>query len=110
MHKMILVLVVVSFTILSCNNDEGDDLLSAPPYDKLTDSIGDFPKDPDLYYKRGRLLFGNSQAEKAEQDLRKAWTLQPKEEYGLSLTTVLKQKNVDSALHFLQNEALKKIP
>jgi tetratricopeptide (TPR) repeat protein len=110
MHKMILVLVVISFSILSCNSNEGDELLSAPPYDKLTDSISDFPKDPGLYYKRGRLLFGNGQPAKAEQDLRKAWTLQPKEEYGLSLTTVLKEKNVDSALNFLQNEGLKKLP
>ncbi len=110
MHKMILASLLISISILSCTNDESDEVLSAPPYDKLTDSIGDFPKDPDLYYKRGRLLFANNQEARAEQDLRKAWALQPKEEYGLSLTTVLKQKNVDSALHFLQGEALKKIP
>ncbi|HWJ92765.1 MAG TPA: tetratricopeptide repeat protein, partial [Flavisolibacter sp.] len=85
-------------------------VLSAPPYDKLTDSISDFPKNPGLYYKRGRLLFANGQPERAEKDLRKAWTLQPREEYGLSLTTVLKQKSVDTAVLFLQHEALKKLP
>jgi tetratricopeptide (TPR) repeat protein len=45
----------------------------------------------------------------AEKDLRTAWQLDPKEEFALRLTTVLKQKNSDTAITFLQ-EALKKIP
>jgi tetratricopeptide (TPR) repeat protein len=110
MHKMISALFLLSLSLLSCNSDENDTLLSAPPYDKLTDSIKDFPKDAELYYKRGRLLFGNEQLSSAEADLKKAWTLQPREEYGLSLTTVLKQKGVDSAIQFLRNDALKKLP
>jgi tetratricopeptide (TPR) repeat protein len=45
----------------------------------------------------------------AERDLRKAWQLDPKEEYALRLTTILKQKNADTAIAFLQ-QALKKLP
>lgn len=45
----------------------------------------------------------------AENDLRNAWQLDPQEEYALRLTTILKQKNSDTAITFLE-QALKKIP
>ena len=55
------------------------------------------------------MLYSNNQNVYAEKDFRKAWELQPKEEYAVGLTAILKQKNVDSAILFLQ-EALKKLP
>jgi tetratricopeptide (TPR) repeat protein len=45
----------------------------------------------------------------AENDLRTAWQLDPKEENALRLTTILRQKNSDTAIAFLQ-QALKKLP
>ena len=86
-----------------------NELLTEAPYNKITDSIHATPNNPDLYYHRGGLLYSNNQRALSEKDLRKAWSLQPKEEYALSLVTVLKQKNTDSALQFIQ-QALKKLP
>ncbi len=84
-------------------------MLSEPPYRSLTDSIDKFPVVAETYYRRGQLLYSNNQLSLAESDFRKAWSLQKKEEYALSLTSILRQKNQDSALQFLQ-QALKQLP
>ena len=97
--------------LFACNNagETSDSLLSQPPFDQLTDSIQKAPQNAGLYYRRGVLLYQNNQLPYAETDIRKAWQLEPKEEYALSLTTILKQKSPDSALLFLQ-EATQKLP
>ena len=70
--------------IVSCNNStKENELLTNAPYNKLTDSIHLAPNNPELYYHRGGLLYSNNQQELSENDLRKAWALQPKEEYAL---------------------------
>jgi tetratricopeptide (TPR) repeat protein len=111
MFRIFSALTALLFVLSACNNDDTTDntVLSQPPFDKLTDSISQQPKNSDLYYRRGGLLYSNNQMDLAENDLRKAWQLDPKEEYALSVITVLKQKNTDSAIAFLQ-EALKKLP
>ncbi len=86
-----------------------DTIAEQPPYDKLTDSIRMSPKNPELYYHRGSLFYHNNQLLHAEHDLRTAWQLNPTEQYALSLTTILKQKNSDSAISFLK-AALAKLP
>lgn len=109
MHRFlwIVLAVVLCFSCQDQANDEG--FLSQPPYDKLTDSIQGSPRDADLYYKRGVILYQQENLAYAEKDLRKAWSLSPTEEYALGLTRILKEKNPDSAIVFLQ-EAIKKIP
>lgn len=99
------------FLLVACNNNDsaGNSVLTQSPYNSLSDSIGINPKNADLYYRRGGLLYQNNQMAYAEKDLRKAFELNPKEEYALALTTVLKQKNTDAAIQFLQ-EAVKKLP
>jgi tetratricopeptide (TPR) repeat protein len=103
--------VFFSFIILmSCTGQSKEDAaLSEPPYDKKKESIRNTPDNADLYYRRAGLLYSNNQQNFAEADLRKAWQLNPKEEYALSLVTILKQKNTDSAIQFIQG-ALKKLP
>ena len=104
-------LLAASIVFFACSNNDAsrDTILSQPPYNKLTDSIDYAPKDADLYYRRGTLLYTNNEMKLAENDLRTAWQLNPKEEYALRLTTVLKQKSSDTAIRFLQ-EGVKKIP
>lgn len=96
---------------VACTNrtSQQDATLSQPPYNKLTDSIDRAPKDAGLYYRRGSLLYSNGEMQLAENDLRNAWRLDAQEEYALRLTSILKQKNADTAIAFLQ-EALKKVP
>src|SRR5215207_9596062 len=110
MHRFFLPLVVLCCLIYSCGNADGNDpLLNQAPYDKLTDSIRQSPADAGLYYKRGVLFYQNEKNSYAEQDIRKAWTLSPKEEYALGLTRLLREKNSDSAVRFLE-QAVRTIP
>jgi tetratricopeptide (TPR) repeat protein len=110
MHKSFFILILpIAFLACTNNTSDKDATLSQPPYNRLTDSIDKAPKDAGLYFRRGTLLYTNGEAALAEQDLRTAWQLDPKEEHALRLTTVLKQKNADTAIVFLQ-QALKKIP
>src|SRR5689334_12324395 len=111
MRKWIL-LLIASFIFLACSNkatSKQQAVLLQAPYDKLTDSIDKAPKDAGLYFRRGSLLYGNNETALAEKDLRTAWQLQPSEEHALRLTSILKQKNADTAIAFLQ-EALKTLP
>jgi len=111
MHKFFLAIVISALALQACNSndDTTDSILTQPPYNKLTDSIKLAPNNAELYYHRGSLLYNNNQILTAEKDLRKAWEINPKEEYALSVVTVLKQRNVDSAILFLQ-KALQKLP
>lgn len=108
---MYRILIAASFLIflISCNDDVKPDPLHEPPYDKISDSIDKAPNNAELYYRRGTLLFQNDQPVFAEKDIRKAWSIDAKEEYALRLITILKQKNTDSAIAFIQ-EASKKLP
>jgi tetratricopeptide (TPR) repeat protein len=104
------VLVLLIFIACTSNKTSKEDAtLSQPPYDKISDSINRTPKDAGLYFRRGSLLYGNGEIALAERDLRTAWQLDPKEEYALRLTSILKQKNADTAIAFLET-ALKKLP
>jgi tetratricopeptide (TPR) repeat protein len=109
--RNLFLFIIISFVIAACGNNTSieDATLSQPPYNKLTDSIDKAPKDAGLYYRRGSLLYSNGETRLAENDLRNAWQLDLKEEYALRLTSILNQKNADTAIAFLQR-ALKKIP
>ncbi|MBD0332999.1 MAG: tetratricopeptide repeat protein [Chitinophagaceae bacterium] len=96
--------------LIACNgNEHADEILSKPPYDKLTDSIKKFKGDAALYSRRGELLYQNNQFPYAESDYKKAWTLQPNEEHAIDVAKVLIKKNQDSAITFIE-KALIKIP
>ena len=98
--------------IFSCSNNdvqETDSLLKGEPYSDITDSIQQQPMNAGLYYQRGVLLLQNEQFNHAEKDFKKAWALKPDERNALGLVNLLRRKNTDSAIFFVEN-ALKKIP
>src|SRR5215204_669831 len=112
MQRLFSILICcIAFGACSGNkNSKGQEILSQPPYDKISDSIDKTPKNAPLYLRRGTLLYNNGEVALAESDLRTAWQLDPKEEeYALRLTTILKQRNADTAIAFLQ-DALKRLP
>src|SRR4030095_1054171 len=84
----ILLIVLLLFAACSDHNDASpyEDLLSRPPYASLTDSIHQNSSDPDLYYRRGMLLYKNNNAPPALHDLRKAWSLSQKEQYAIGIS------------------------
>ena len=106
---LILFCSVVFFACTSNKNSKANEILSQPPYDKISDSIDRTPKEGPLYFRRGSLLYSNGEITLAENDVKTAWQLDPREEYAVRLTTILRQKNSDTAISFLQ-DALKKIP
>ncbi|HEY0354860.1 MAG TPA: tetratricopeptide repeat protein [Flavisolibacter sp.] len=110
MSKIFLVYIALAFLFISCNDgNENNSLLNKPPYSKLTDSIAQNPKNADLYFRRGSLLYSNNAYREAENDMRKAWELSPAEEYALGVSRILKQKNTDEAIRFLE-DARNKLP
>ena len=86
-----------------------DEIYSQPPYAGLTDSIKKEPKRDDLYFKRAVLLNKNNFPEPALADFRKAWTLQKNEKYAFGISTILLNREPDTAILFL-NQALKELP
>jgi tetratricopeptide (TPR) repeat protein len=112
MSKRIAGFIFFSLTLFaSCSNNDGatNAVLEGPPYNNITDSIDNEPKNAALYFKRGALLYKNNQLQLAEQDVKKAWNLSPTEEYGLSVANILSKKNQDSAIVFLQ-KATQQLP
>ncbi|MGN6165507.1 MAG: tetratricopeptide repeat protein [Flavisolibacter sp.] len=109
MRNFFFLLLSLAFIACNSNEEDSDSVLSQPPFVRLTDSIQQSPKDAGLHFRRGILLYQNNQTAYAEQDFKKAWQLQPDEEYALSLAAILKNKNADSALFFLE-EATHKLP
>lgn len=108
--KNLVYLFFILASSTGCNEAaQHESLLTQPPYNGLTDSIQQEPENADLYYRRGALLYQNEQVAAAEQDLKKAWQLQPTEEYALSVITVLVKQNQDSAIAFIQR-ALPQLP
>jgi len=104
--------VCISLAITSCNNSNDsspyEELLSRPPYANLTDSIHQNSSDPDLYYRRGMLLYKNNNHPPALADLKRAWSITKKEQYAIGISNILLDKP-DSAISFLQ-DALKMLP
>jgi tetratricopeptide (TPR) repeat protein len=97
---------------IACNNndvEQRDSVLKQAPYSGLTDSINQQPNNAALYYKRGVLLIQNEQYSYAEKDFKKAWDLKPGEQHALSVVNILRRKNTDSAIAFIES-AIKKIP
>lgn len=106
------ILILFSFVVFSCADntvEETDSLLKSEPYATLTDSIQMESTNARLYYQRGVLLLQNEQFNYAEKDFKKAWSLEPTEQNALGVITVLRRKNTDSAIAFIQ-QALNKIP
>src|SRR5215467_15526959 len=104
--KVFISALVLLILVSACNNN-GDsspyeELLSRPPYSKLTDSIHQNSSDPDLYYRRGVLLYKNNNNPPALADFRTAWSMSKKEIYAVNISNVLLDQNPDSAVLFLQ--------
>jgi tetratricopeptide (TPR) repeat protein len=107
--RSIVTIVILSFLVGCSGSDDTPPVLEQPPFKQLTDSISKSPGSADLYYRRGVLLYRNEQQQLAEHDIRKAWNLQANEEFALSMATILRRKNADSAILFLEN-ATKRLP
>ena len=111
--KITGIISVILIFVSSCNDKSADspfgEMLNQPPYSGLTDSIKNQPKNDELYFRRAVLLNTYNQPEPALIDFKKAWSFQKDERYALAISTILMDKNPDSALVFL-NQAIKFLP
>jgi len=111
--KIILTAVLTSLFFIACNNSKDpvpfSEILSQPAFEMLTDSIKQDPNHDELYFRRAVLLNKNNFPEPALADFRKAWSLKKEEPYALGISTILLDKNPDSAVAFLKL-ALQEIP
>src|SRR5258708_31500262 len=102
MARVVLILLSIIF-FFSCNsnneNSPYEELLARPPYRNLTDSIHHDLKNAGLYYRRGILLKKNNNLQPALEDLKRAWELDKKELYAVSISSIL-SSNPDSAIGF----------
>lgn len=85
------------------------ELLAQEPYKTLTDSIEEFPKESELYFKRAVLLNGKQQTQPALADFQKAWSLDKQEKYALGIGNIWLTTRPDSATHFVK-QALDELP
>jgi len=108
-----ILLISVIVLLASCGNDSNkspySEILAQQPYVVLTDSIKDQPKNDDLYFRRAVLLNRNNFPEPALADFRSAWSIRRYEKYAFGISNILKDKNPDSAVIFL-NQALRELP
>ncbi len=109
-----LIFIILCSLALGCNDNKKEtspyaDILSLQPYGTITDSIKREPKRDDLFFRRAVLLNSNNLPEPALADFEKAWSLKKEEKYALGISTILLNKNPDTAIRFL-NTALKELP
>jgi tetratricopeptide (TPR) repeat protein len=106
--------VVCTMTFLTRCNDNTtsspyDNVLKNPPFDLLSDSIRKNPETDSLYFRRAVLLNKNNYPEPALADFRTAWSLHKDERYAFGISTILLDKNADSAILFLR-DAITELP
>lgn len=111
--KIAGVFATVLIILSSCNDNTPtspyEEILALPPFAVLTDSIKNEKNNPDLYFRRAVLLNSNNFPEPALADFQQAWSLKKEEKYAYAISTILVDKNPDSAALFL-NESLKELP
>lgn len=110
----ILVAAFCSMIIISsCTDNESvspyADIFSKPAFAPISDSIRKDPQNPVLLFRRAVLLNSNNFPEPALADFKAAWSLQKEEKYALGVSTLLLEKQPDSALLFLE-KALQTLP
>jgi len=105
-----IILFVLLLFLFACGDDEAKrDIYTEAPYAELTSRIRKEPTNAELYYLRARLFNKNGLTELAELDTRRAWHLDPKEDYAISMVNFLKEKSIDSTIVFIET-ALPKLP
>ena len=103
MRQSFFIAAVCACSWACSDTKDHNPVLEGAPFAAISDSIRKAPADANLYYRRGVLLYEKQEPALAQKDIEKAWSLSPREEYALSLASLLKEKNKDTAIAFLQS-------
>jgi tetratricopeptide (TPR) repeat protein len=114
MNLKILSLPIFVLTFFACTskskNQEFAELLNNPPYNKISDSIKQFPKNDQLFINRAMLLTKQGQFDAANLDFEKAWQLKPTEDAAVFYAAgLINAHRIDSAILHL-NKAIALFP
>lgn len=115
MIRILLVSLVIA-CISSCGNPDHPTkkdpakILSTPPFASLTDSINRFPDDPELYFRRARLLSHNNFQSMATEDYKKSWELSQDEGVALEYVSNLVMTDQTRAAERFLQQAMEKFP
>ena len=94
--------------VAGCGNKEEDspysNIYKLPELVSISDSIRQFPKNDDLYFRRSNIILtlNENYDDAALYDLQKAWALNKKAEYAAELGYLYQRKSPDSAIQFLK--------
>ncbi len=111
-YVVFAVFTMVTAFLAGCGPDADDaqKILRAAPYKTITDSIGLFPGNADLYTQRAVLLSQHNLHELATADYRKAWELSPTEPAALMYVSNLLLVNRPMDAITLLKECIIKYP
>src|SRR5687768_13305324 len=105
-----LLLICSGCNLLDSNDPNASKIFKDPPFKSITDSINDFPDNPDLYLKRAQLLLQKKHADLAVNDYEKAWQLRPDETTALYYTASMFMAGKENEAISLLKECIKKFP
>ena len=107
MQKIRLALIVITI-LTACNNKEEtspySNIYQLPELRVISDSINQFPKNDELYYRRANLILNvnPNYTDAAIYDMQKAWSLNQTADYATDLGYLLLRNKPDSAVSFLK--------
>jgi len=114
MNKWFLGLYLL-FILSSCGESDNSanqskKILQSPPFAGVTDSIGRFPKQSELYLQRALLLSRQNQHDLAYEDYKTAWSLRTDEATGLLYAGNLLMINNLKEAGLLLQDCIKRFP
>ena len=100
--------IAVFIFLTACNHKEDDspfsNIYQLPELKPISDSVLQFPKNDELYYRRANLILNvnNQYTDAAIYDMQKAWSLKQTPDYATDLGYLLLRNKPDSAIAFLK--------
>jgi tetratricopeptide (TPR) repeat protein len=108
LKSVLIPLFLLALLVSACGNKEDESpyskIYELPELKPISDSISQFPKNDELYYRRSTIILtvNENYADAAIYDLQKAWALNKKVEYAVDLGYLYQKKKPDSAIQFLK--------
>jgi|KBSSwiS6_1023812.scaffolds.fasta_scaffold01386_4 tetratricopeptide (TPR) repeat protein len=100
--------IAVLIFLTACNSNEDNspfsNIYQLPELKPISDSILQFPKNDELYYRRANLVLtiNNKYTDAAIYDMQKAWSIKQTPDYATDLGYLLLRNKPDSAIAFLK--------
>ena len=105
-----LLLICPGCNLSDSTEPSAESIYQEPPFNTITDSIAEYPKNAALYIKRGQLLLQKKHTALAVRDFRSAWELRPEEMTALYYTASLFMSGKEEEAIELLKTCIKRYP